>query len=203
MVVVVLPALIPDIPKIYDIYFKAFENEHMGQLMVNLLFPSGVDDDFKKAHAAATLAYWHSSDSQFTFKALDTETGEIIGMGLGDLYLKHRTPEERANPGVQWLQGAERERAENILNPLWEIRDELFQDQPYIYCHVIAVDPKHQGRKAGALLCQWGIELSERIQVPLYFESSPTTLGGRPRNARGRHRAAYDPDALGRRRPDL
>ena len=27
------------------------------------------------------------------------------------------------------------------------------------------------------MLCQWGIELSERTQLPLYFESSPTTLG--------------------------
>lgn len=43
--------------------------------------------------------------------------------------------------------------------------------------HVIAVDPKHQGRKAGTLLCQYGMEQSERCQVPLYFESSPSTLG--------------------------
>ncbi|CAM1509032.1 Fc.00g027710.m01.CDS01 [Cosmosporella sp. VM-42] len=177
MVLVVIPALIPDIPKIYNIYFEAFKNEEMGRIMVDILFPQGIDDEFKNAHAAATLAYWHTSESQFTFKCVDTESGEIVGMGLGDLYLKPRSEEERRNLGVPWLEGAQRERAEAVLNPLWEAREKLLGGQPHIYCHVIAVDPKHQGKKAGALLCQYGIEMSERIQVPLYFESSPSTLG--------------------------
>lgn len=44
-------------------------------------------------------------------------------------------------------------------------------------CHVAAVDPKHQGRKAGALLVQWGLDLGEKTGLPVYFESSPTTAG--------------------------
>ncbi|KAM5345842.1 hypothetical protein ACJ41O_011703 [Fusarium nematophilum] len=175
MVLAVIPALIPDIPRIYDIYFKAFDNDDMGRLIVDILFPQGVDDEFKKAHAAGTLAYWHTSDTQFTFKCIDTETGDILGMGLADLVLN--PPDKRENSGVPWLEGEQRERAERILNPLWEARDELIGGQSHIYVHVIAVDPKHQGRKAGALLCQYGIEQSERLQIPMYFESSPTTLG--------------------------
>ena len=46
-----------------------------------------------------------------------------------------------------------------------------------IDCHVIAVDPKHQGRKAGALLCKWAFDLSESSRLPVYFESSPSTVG--------------------------
>ncbi|KAJ3462480.1 hypothetical protein MRS44_007266 [Fusarium solani] len=175
MVLAVTPALIPDIPELYDIYFKAFDNDDMGRRMVEILFPQGITPEFKKAHAAGTLAYWHTSNTQFTFKCIDTETGEILGMGLADLVLN--PPEKRENPGVQWLEGKERERAEKILNPLWDARDELIGGQNHIYVHVIAVDPKHQGRKAGALLCQYGIEQAERLQIPMYFESSPTTLG--------------------------
>ncbi|KAJ4328318.1 hypothetical protein N0V84_001189 [Fusarium piperis] len=175
MVLAVCPALIPDIPELYEIYFKAFENDDMGRRMVEILFPQGITPEFKKAHAAGTLAYWHTSNTQFTFKCIDTETGEILGMGLADLVLN--PPEKRENPGVQWLEGKERERAEKILDPLWEARDELVGGQNHIYVHVIAVDPKHQGRKAGALLCQYGIEQAERFQIPMYFESSPTTLG--------------------------
>ena len=132
MVQVVLPALIPDIPRIYDIYFDAFKNEAMGRLMVDILFPQGITEEFRKAHAEATRAYWHTSDSQFTFKCVDTESGEIIGMALGDMHLKRRTPEQRVNHGVPWLEGEQRARAEKVLNPLWEIRDELLQDQPHI-----------------------------------------------------------------------
>ncbi|KAI8718339.1 N-acetyltransferase domain-containing protein [Fusarium sp. LHS14.1] len=175
MVLAVVPALIPDIPELYDIYFKAFDDDEMGRRIVEILFPQGITPEFKKAHAAGTLAYWHTSNTQFTFKCIDTENGEILGMGLADLVLN--PPEKRENPGVQWLEGKERERAEKILNPLWEARDELIGGQSHIYVHVIAVDPKHQGRKAGALLCQYGIEQAERLQIPMYFESSPTTLG--------------------------
>ncbi|RFU78998.1 apoptosis-inducing factor [Trichoderma arundinaceum] len=177
MVQVVLPALIPDIPKVYDVYFNAFHNDQMGRIMLEILFPGVIDDDFKKAHAAGTLAYWHTSGSQYTFKCVDTATGDIIGMALGDVYLTERTEEERKNHGVPWLIGEQRERAEKILNPLWEVRERLFGGKRYIYCHVIGIDPKHQGRKAGALLVQWGIDLGERAGLPVYFESSPSTVG--------------------------
>jgi hypothetical protein len=40
----------------------------------------------------------------------------------------------------------------------------------------MGVDPKHQGRRAGAALLQWGHEMSERLQLPVYFESSPSTV---------------------------
>ncbi len=132
MVQVILPALIPDIRRVYDIYFAAFEHDLMGRLMLKILFPGILDDGFRDAHAAGTLQYWHSSESQYTLKCVDTETGDIIGMGLGDLYLKERTPEERQNHGVPWLQGEQRERAEKILNPLWEVRERLFGGRPYI-----------------------------------------------------------------------
>ena len=42
--------------------------------------------------------------------------------------------------------------------------------------HVIGVEPKHQGRKAGAAVIEWGTDLCERTNLPLYFESSPSTV---------------------------
>lgn len=126
----VCPALIPDIPRLYDIYFEAFKEDEMGRLIMDILFPGGVTEEFKKAHAAATLAYWHTSNSQFTFKCIDLDNGEIVGMGLADLVVVPK--EKRENPGVEWLQGEEKARAERILNPLWEARDELIGSQPHI-----------------------------------------------------------------------
>jgi GNAT superfamily N-acetyltransferase len=207
MVLAVLPALIPDIPRVYEVYFAAFKNEQMGRIMLDILFPNAVTDspEFRKGHAAATLAYWHTSDVQYTFKVVDTDTGEIVGMALGDIFIRPRSEEERKNLGVPWLQGKERERAEKILNPLWEVREKLFGGRPYICMsrppvfffsadpgvfhpantvpqrhsdsHVMGVDPKHQGRRAGAALLQWGRDMGERLQLPVYFESSPSTVG--------------------------
>ncbi|KAF1812370.1 hypothetical protein P152DRAFT_33596 [Eremomyces bilateralis CBS 781.70] len=176
MGLVVLPALIPDIEKIYDVYFSAFGNDEMGSIMVDVLFPSGVNAEFRKAHTAATLDWWHKNLVQYTVKCVDTDTGEIVGMGLGDLYLTERSEEERKNGGVPWLTGKERERAEAILDPLWAVKEKLLGGNRHMYCHVIGVTPEHQGRRGGVLLTEWGMELAERSGVPLYFESSPSTL---------------------------
>ena len=132
MKAVVVSALVPDIRKIYDIYFAAFENEKMAQLMLQILFPGGITEEFRTAHTANTLAFWNICSYQYTMKCLDIESGEIVGMLLGDMYVKPRTPEERQNFGVPWLEGAERERAEKVLNPLWEIKEKLWGGQPYI-----------------------------------------------------------------------
>jgi hypothetical protein len=134
MVLAVLPALVPDIRRVYDAYFAAFKNERMGQLMLQILFPGGMTDSehFRKAHAQGTLDYWHKSDVQYTFKCVDTQTSEIVGIALGDIYLRERSEEERKNEGVPWLQGEQRERAERVLNPLWEMREKLFGGQRYI-----------------------------------------------------------------------
>ncbi|KAK3376927.1 putative GNAT family acetyltransferase [Lasiosphaeria ovina] len=156
MVHAVLPALIPDIRKVYDIYFAAFKGERMSQLMLQVLVPEGqIDsDEFRAAHAAGTLSYWHTCDTQYTFTCFDMETGDISGMGLGDLFIRPRSDEERKNHGVPWLTGEKRERAEKVLNPLWEMRERLFGGQPYIHIHVIGVDPKHQRKGAGVAMAQ-------------------------------------------------
>ncbi|KAK3393069.1 hypothetical protein B0H63DRAFT_554508 [Podospora didyma] len=178
MVLAVLPALIPDIRKVYDAYFAAFQHERMGSIMLDVLFPDGIDsEEFRAAHAAGTLAYWHTADTQYTFKCVDMDGGDIVGMGLCDIFVRPRSEEERKNHGVPWLTGERRERAEAVLNPLWEMREHLFAGQPYIYPHVIGVSPKYQGRKAGAALGNWGLDLCERTALPLYFESSPSAVG--------------------------
>jgi hypothetical protein len=149
MPVVVVPALIPDIPRIYEIYFSAFQNDPMGQIMVDILFPSGVaSDDFRKAHAAATLSWWHKSDCQYTMKCVDIGTGEIVAMGLGDGYLKPRTEEERKFSGITWMEGKERERAEAVLQPLAEMREKLFGGRPYI-CEFLPISLPFARRPLG------------------------------------------------------
>ncbi|KAK5629194.1 hypothetical protein RRF57_004909 [Xylaria bambusicola] len=100
MVLIVLPALIPDIRRIYETYFSAFENDEMGSIIFKILFPQTIDEQFKEAHAVGTLQWWHGCDYQYTMKVVDTDTAEIIGMGLGDILVKPRTLKERENHGA-------------------------------------------------------------------------------------------------------
>ncbi|KAK9422937.1 hypothetical protein SUNI508_04604 [Seiridium unicorne] len=175
---VVLPALIPDIKKVYDVYFTSFLNEKMARLMVNIIFPGGVMDseDFRQNHTAGTLAYWHSADSQYTFKCVDNHSGDVMGMALGDILLRERPAEERKFTGIPWLDGEDRVRAEKVIGPLAEMREHLFAGARHIYVHVIAVHPAYQRRGVGRALIEWGIDLCDRSGLPIYLESSPTTM---------------------------
>lgn len=44
-------------------------------------------------------------------------------------------------------------------------------------CHVIAVKPSYQRRKAGTAIVEWQKELVDQLGLPMYLESSPTTFG--------------------------
>jgi hypothetical protein len=134
---VVAPALIPDIEKVYDCYFSAFKNEKMASIILSILFPGGITEEFRKGHTAATLDYWHHSTTQYTWKVVDTDQNEIVGMILADAFLSRRSEEERAWTGIPWLQGAEKERAEAVVKPLWEMREKLWGDRKYV-CKYLA-----------------------------------------------------------------
>ncbi|KAH7018506.1 uncharacterized protein B0I36DRAFT_395368 [Microdochium trichocladiopsis] len=176
---VVLPALIPDIKKVYDVYFASFQNEGMARLMLDVMFPNGTVDlpGFREEHAKGTLAWWHQADMQYTFKCVDNETGETIGMALADILMRERTEEERKFGGIPWLEGKDRERAEAVVGPLAAMREKLFGGHKHVYCHVMGVVPEYQGRHAGRALLEFAIFTANQLCLPLYFESSPTTVG--------------------------
>jgi ribosomal protein S18 acetylase RimI-like enzyme len=43
-------------------------------------------------------------------------------------------------------------------------------------CHVIAVHPKFQRRGIGALLTQWGVDVSDTIGIPVYLEATDASV---------------------------
>lgn len=46
-----------------------------------------------------------------------------------------------------------------------------------IDCHLLAVHPDHQRKGVGALLMQWGLDIGEKTNLPVYTESSPQAYG--------------------------
>ncbi|KAK3983961.1 acyl-CoA N-acyltransferase [Cladorrhinum sp. PSN332] len=171
----VLPALIPDIRSVYDVYFSAFTADPSGSRLLSILFPntSLTSEEFRKAHTEGTLNWWHTSETQYTFKCIDAESGKVVGMALCDVFVKPRTESERQVPEVGWLSGEEKERAETVLIKLWGARERIWGGRSYIYVHAFAVDPEYQGRGAGSALVQATIDLGNSINLPIYLESSP------------------------------
>jgi GNAT superfamily N-acetyltransferase len=90
-------------------------------------------------------------------------------MALWDIYL---TPSAWRRGAISWLSGQERELAEALITPLWDTREKLWLDQRYLYCHVIAVSPKYQRRGVGQLLMEYGVNIAQKTELPIYIESS-------------------------------
>lgn len=169
---VVLPALLADISPVFDAYFAAFKTNPI----TRALFPSATEDDlirpdsdFRKAHTENTLKFLHTAPTRYTVKCVDTETGEVVGMALWDIYL---TPSNWKKGDISWLQGKEKERAEALIKPLWNARERLWTNERYVYCHVIAVRPEYQRRGIGELIFKYGTGIAEQTQLPIYIESS-------------------------------
>jgi len=131
----VLPALIPDIEGVYDAYFAAFEADQDGKRVLDLLFPDGyTSKEFREAHKKATIDWWHHSTEQYTFKCIDLNTLEVVGMALIDVFARQRSddPETRKFTGIPWLSGEHRERADAVVGALCEAREKIWGGKPYI-----------------------------------------------------------------------
>ncbi|KAI1450967.1 acyl-CoA N-acyltransferase [Annulohypoxylon stygium] len=172
MPLAVLPAQIADIEPVYDVYFKAFKDEPILQF----LYPRGVD---RAAHTEGTRQWWAHDRNGYTTKCIDTSTGKIVGMASWDVFWRPGKENGWERPeGIPWLEGEEKVRCEAILGAMWDLREKLFGNKhQYIYLSVIAVDPEQQRRGIGRLLMQWGINLAEQLNLPIYLESSRPGLG--------------------------
>ncbi|KAI0143050.1 acyl-CoA N-acyltransferase [Xylariaceae sp. FL1272] len=171
MPLAVLPAHICDVEEIFDVYFAAFEHEPI----LGFLFPGGVD---RKAHTAGTVQWWNHDSNGYSLKCVDTDTGKIVGMAQFDIFWKPGEENAWKKPeGALWLEGKDREKAESVLCPLWNMHEELWKKSRHIYIPTMAVHPDHQRKGIGRLLLQWGIDIAEKLGVPIYTES---TVGGFP-----------------------
>lgn len=126
---VVLPASIPDIRKVYDVYFAAFD----GELVTQILFPWDIhNEEFRSGHTTHTLEYWHKDNLQYTYKCVDTDTDEIVGMSLWDFHWEERSQEQRKLPAVDWLEGEQKKRAEEFIRAFWQRKEELIGGRQHV-----------------------------------------------------------------------
>lgn len=127
---VVLPATLPDIRAIYDVWFAAFK----GQLILDLIYPGTDlnDEEFRKIHTEGTLEYWKGLSMEHTFQCIDTDTGKIAGMATWQVYWRERTDEERQKPWIGWLEGDQRTRAEGFLEQLWEKKEKFLGAKKHV-----------------------------------------------------------------------
>ncbi|KGO36744.1 Acyl-CoA N-acyltransferase [Penicillium expansum] len=166
---VVVPATLPDIRAIYDVWFAAFK----GQLILDLIYPDTDlnDEAFRKVHTEGTLEYWKGLSMEHTFQCIDTDTGIIAGMATWQVYWRERTTEERQKPWIGWLGGDQRERAENFLEQLWEKMEKWIGPKRHTATQLQCI-LTIRGKGIRAQLMEWGMNVAEQLNLPIYLEST-------------------------------
>ncbi|KAH8677927.1 acyl-CoA N-acyltransferase [Xylariales sp. PMI_506] len=166
----VLPSLLPDITPTYDVYFAAFK----GEKILKYLFPGGVD---RQAHRHGTTLWLHHDRNGYTIKCVDSDTGKVVGMATWEVFWRPGKVEGWHKPkGAEWLKGDHKKKAEIVLMPLWEKRDQFFGGRKHVYCVTMATHPDYRRKGIGRMLVQWGIDIAEQLGLPIYVESTTTAV---------------------------
>ncbi|QKX61964.1 uncharacterized protein TRUGW13939_09120 [Talaromyces rugulosus] len=149
------------------------------------------------AEAATANRGEEPTEKAFSFKAVDTATGEIVGVSRWTIYYQDepvtKTIEEEAmsflTPALPQVRTkalyAFRMCLERIgrksvaLPPVKEGEDlnSVKMLSKRVYLDVLAVDPSHQGQGIGKALLQWGLDEADRLGLVTFLES---TNQGRP-----------------------
>lgn len=133
MVFVVLPALIPDITPVYDVYFAAFKDEPI----IGYYYPNGVNRD---EHRQQVLDQWSLDPDSYTLKCVEPATGLIVGMATFEV--QWHTGSNRPGGVAGMLEGWERQRLETVLQSLSSMREKLVGERRHVcklMCSILSI----------------------------------------------------------------
>ncbi|KAF2112305.1 hypothetical protein BDV96DRAFT_649106 [Lophiotrema nucula] len=138
------------------------------------LFERPLTEELKRKQADKHIkSQWEEKDCHF-LKLIDDELeGEesIIAVAKWRINEKERT-EEQIQIQLPNPKDGENEASRDFFEYLRSTRLEFMGTKPFCFLHILATDPKHQGRGAGSLLLQWGTQRADKAQLPSYLEST-------------------------------
>lgn len=124
MTLIVLPALDAELEPVYDVWSAAFK----GQPAVSVLFPEGAD---RKAQIEHIRQSW--GDVGYPIKCVDTETGDIVGMAVWEIFWRSGEGSGWENPGrIPWLTSEDWDKAKEVVLPMFDVRERLLGKQKHV-----------------------------------------------------------------------
>lgn len=161
------PLTTPDIPTCISIYFTSFSTQShslacwpRNNPTVHTWWTQMFHDELHEKGA-----HW--------LKAVDKKTGEIAA------YCKWVQVEEGKEIDVglpEWPEGADARLCEETFGAWARKRGEIVGRRGHWYLEMLATHPKFQGKGAGSMLLQWGLQKADEKGVEAYLESSPEGL---------------------------
>ncbi|RMX77828.1 hypothetical protein D0869_09574 [Hortaea werneckii] len=156
-----------DIPSCIQIYFHSFQNPH--SLACWPRIPSvrqWWEDIFSREMASEPGSHW--------FKTVDVASGEMVG------FVKWQEPRwdgVEVEIGLpEWPAEADRRVCDETFGEWGRRRRELMGGRGHWYLEIIATHPQYQGRGAGSMMINWGLERADQDNVEAYLEASPEAV---------------------------
>jgi GNAT superfamily N-acetyltransferase len=125
-----------------------------------------------------------SDDSYRGIKVVDTdllgdgnEDAAIVAMAVWFVVAEPRADGKGPVAIVDHGAASNKEACESFFGNFGRKKQELIGGKPHVYLRLLATDPAHHRRGAGAMLLAWGLAEADRLQLPSYLE---TTSDGMP-----------------------
>ncbi|KAI1401052.1 acyl-CoA N-acyltransferase [Hypoxylon fuscum] len=105
-------------------------------------------------------------------KIIDTDLPEgpeqMIAFAEWHIYHEKPQPTQPRTFGP----GCNKETCEMLFGGIAKQRQRIMGDKPYFYLRFLHTEPKHQGRGAGGMLTEWGVQEARKQRMIAYLESS-------------------------------
>ncbi|KAI0433805.1 acyl-CoA N-acyltransferase [Xylaria sp. FL1042] len=166
-----------DFPSIAERLIEAFDDPPQGGAQV-FSAPLGEGGEAARiAEKATRYAAWHALDScSHWYKAVDTDTSEIIGGALWNIHSSNPFAHQH-DFVVSWFpDNGSRRFAESFLAQYSAPRAAIGQ-RPQVYLSIMFTSPKHRRKGVAQQLLSWGIRKAHEMGVEMFLDAS---LMGKP-----------------------
>ncbi|KAI5923335.1 acyl-CoA N-acyltransferase [Camillea tinctor] len=136
-----------------------------------ILFPGPFPPEARDSRAAELTTGMSEDATARCFKVVDTDVeGEqkMIAFAKWHVYTDRAT----SNTPRAFGPGCNVEACEMLFGGIDKLKESLMGNNPCVYLKHLHTDPKHQGRGAGTMLVQWGLEEAKKLGLVAYLESS-------------------------------
>ncbi|KAK3309871.1 acyl-CoA N-acyltransferase, partial [Chaetomium strumarium] len=173
-----------DVDAIVDIYYKAFRDNVMDQLM----YPGGPSEDARRKFTAKVLPRstpeGEKGESLLCVAEYLPEGSpadgpwEVVAFGKWDLYREARTEEEwkadEFNATADTFgAGCDPSVINAFIGGMTRKQRDHAKGEAALFLGLLACSPARQGLGAGSALMKWGVDLADSLGLPCRLEASP------------------------------
>ncbi|KAH7325836.1 acyl-CoA N-acyltransferase [Stachybotrys elegans] len=168
-----------DFPGLARCLFDAHEDPP--QKFFHIFFPThGTTTEAREAaiaEAAVRLKMWHTEDPTSSWqKAIDTDTGRIIGAATWNTYLENPFLEHQPPEAYWFPDDSSRKYAEQALKRFDAPREKI-APKAHQYLFIIYTHPEYRRRGVAQQLLDAGLAKADALGLETYLDSTPP---GRP-----------------------